>query len=805
MKTNTIAFLLIFFTCNVLLGQPPSLDHSFNDYTVAVNKIISRAITAHKLYQLNVPDPNCWGGPKSLRSAYGFENCTPPYTLCTSRYCPDDYWGFIEKAADLNASMFYRAASTLFVEGSFADIPINVKSNDIIEEYALAMSQLVNDINSVYTQKGLRNPVVQGTCFERVTKDVNAVRIPRYIINEFVEYMTPEEKDYYDNPITNPIPIYFDRDRIYNCPLDPEDCSSHYDITSIEAQMWMYHVCKKYIDWGYTAIHMGIYYSYSRNDTGFVITERLYTMIRDYAESVNSFVLLNGEGGHREAIGPSGRRLFDFDGLALRAKEIADNYTDINGDSNPCEDSMIDPVLAAFFDSGDCANELQPAIVDQCRVGASSISQETAWNGFYHKFGIPYTIYFDWASGERIKKDEDNNTICLPEPPPNEHCFKADFDPNNIIGEPSQETVWGVDDVNWFAYLLDNEDEEDEHTLLAGENSDKCKGAWWKFSYSQIREFEDKFGFLQAMGLHSVNRPSLHCNIAFNNYLNQMNPEPPYDEYKPITNYWFRIMNYEETYNKYSEAWSVTPIEFEMTQQFNGGLSCCDNGWTEKEGKYLYSNTVKVLNPDPSSTYSIHIFNVRTQQWLPYTIGTERTFVIDEPIESFLRVIVRADNWIAEYGSSGFDQKIQHWFLKSGECTTLVKCRDNKSKDNDVKLTPYLNMEDKANSSLKKYYDSLEKIEYASHASDFSMKVYPNPTSKNKDFKLSLSKNINDNDILKIYSIDGTTLTSSFEINKSTKKDFLIRCANDISSGIYIISYYNSELKVFVNQKLIIE
>jgi len=807
MKKNII-ILLVFISTNMLWGQlPPSIDHSFGDYTVAVNKIISKSITSYNLYSLNVPDPHCWGGPASLNSANGFENCDAPYTLCTSDYCPNDYYDFIEKAANLNASMFYRTAHTFFREDSFADNP---PSGSLTEAYAIAMSQVVTDINNVYAQKGLRNPVIQGGCMERVGNRVNSVEIPRYIIDEFTDYMTQDEKDFYEN--TNP--INFDKDRIYNCP-GGMGCHKHYDITSIETQMWMYHVCRKYIDWGYTAIHMGIYWSYARNDANYVITERLYNMIRQYASENNSFVLLNGEspvtGG--EAIGPSGRRLFDFDGHALRAREIADK----NNDADFCGPTPIDPVMEAFFESGDCINELQPAIVDECSVGALSIDQETAWNGFYHEFGIPYTIYFDWSQGERVIQ-ESNVPVCFPDPahPNDPHYQIAHWDPNNIVGEPSNESVWGVDDVNWFAYLLDNEDVEDPMTLISGQDSDLCKGAWWEFSYSQIRKFEDKFGFLQAMGLHSVNRPSLHCNIPFNNYLNQMIPEPSYQEYKPITNYWFRIMNYGNTLDAYKEAWSVTDIKFNYTRErTNELIGCCDWFNGDKIQKLAYDHTITVLNPDPSSTYSIHVLNLTDNTWLPYTIGTEKVFRIPEVGDGDLfRIFVRSDNWISEYGQNGFNQEVKDYRLLSGSCFyKSCTAEPEPPKDPRRKLTHFKKIEANTNSSLKKYYSSIAELENVDfipkeeniQEDEISMQIYPNPASKTKEFRLSLSKNIHENDILKIYSINGIDLTSSFEINKAAKKDLSISCVNSPPSGIYTVSYFHSGTKTFINQRLIIE
>jgi len=294
MKNRLLAF--VFFVCfgNFLFSQQtcqisqtllncgfvnpvncPIVNQPYIENTclAGIERILARALDMEYIVETNIPNADtCNQDPANW-----------------SFYCPDEYCSAIQMMVDLNASMIVRAA------GKWGG------SHQIHEGsgYEIVVEQLVCDINRMYDCAGLIRPVIQAGIFEFIDIDENwddQLIIPVQVINRFAN--DPEfDSAYYTN---NGIPkqdLIFRENRIVNLSIPfLADCP---DVSRIEGRMWLYYCARFYIDRGYTALHMGQVRMWGWNDLAedgaYDITYNLLTMIREYATSIGSFVVMNAE------------------------------------------------------------------------------------------------------------------------------------------------------------------------------------------------------------------------------------------------------------------------------------------------------------------------------------------------------------------------------------------------------------------------------------------------------------------------------------------------------------------------------
>jgi len=421
------------------------------DCTVSITRYLARSANMEFMDRFNLVT-TCW--PYNEIPVDAIVNCDPPYNYCASFYCPDVYCESIKMLVDAKIQFIARATSFWFREK-------NLKPRDNSWPHPLPYEQaeqLVIDINAAYDCKKLRRPIIQAGVFEGYSNTESVVKIPRYAIEALKDEMSSEELTYYSSEERN-----FIKSRIV---FDPDDVQygdrSFVNITKIEAKLWFYYQATTFIDFGYKSLHMGQYPVYARDDKGYFQLDRLLKLIRDYAESNNSFVIMNGEakGGAASAkVGSTNRLLFDFDGRSMRPREKA--TPEFPGDRG-----CTDPIGESVFDEMPCSNELYPAVVDPCVIDyfGGSTGGISPRGCTYDQ--VPYFVYFDFGGG--LLLDEKG-------------C--PDWEK---IGKPTQQNkVYGYDDTRWFSELL----------------SSDCQGAWWDYYYCDRRNYHGGHGFLQVPGI----------------------------------------------------------------------------------------------------------------------------------------------------------------------------------------------------------------------------------------------------------------------------------------------------------------
>jgi len=613
MKNRLLAF--VFFVCfgNFLFSQQtcqisqtllncgfvnpvncPIVNQPYIENTclAGIERILARALDMEYIVETNIPNADtCNQDPANW-----------------SFYCPDEYCSAIQMMVDLNASMIVRAA------GKWGG------SHQIHEGsgYEIVVEQLVCDINRMYDCAGLIRPVIQAGIFEFIDIDENwddQLIIPVQVINRFAN--DPEfDSAYYTN---NGIPkqdLIFRENRIVNLSIPfLADCP---DVSRIEGRMWLYYCARFYIDRGYTALHMGQVRMWGWNDLAedgaYDITYNLLTMIREYATSIGSFVVMNAE---NPALGenpnnqteynlffvdpqnPTKRLLlFDFDAHPIRPREITSPPT-VDAIFPECSANAYPPDNP--FNSAPCMGEEFPAIIDECAVchwGSGNTSGISPMGCEVEN--MPYFMYFDFGAGETCS--------------------------NNIpAGEPGNfENTYGFDDTNWFMQL-----------------APACQAAFLEHYFCAVRQFCGAQAFLQIPGRISAGNPVDECAINIFN-----NPPEVYRLDHPDN---------QVVYNLVDDFFNPEPYKPEFSiSKTCGDLLYADlycEGETPVPGERIYcfekqiaKYEFEVTNPNCISVYSWHV-QLSDGSWFPVTYGNK---LVIEPYYSFgsdsYTVTLREDN-----------------------------------------------------------------------------------------------------------------------------------------------------------------
>lgn len=155
--------------------------------------------------------------------------------------------------------------------------------------------------------------IFQGCLFEMISRDVNKVKIPVWVFQEF-----------------NQPPA--DRAFSYDAMLNPEGkMVNHWgrgsvpDITQTETQMWFFYLATSYINLGCEALHLGQVRLIGMADPDLIQWDKLITRIRTYANihARRHLVLLDAHVPTGGMI-VNGKSLLDFNSFPLRIKEIPD-------------------------------------------------------------------------------------------------------------------------------------------------------------------------------------------------------------------------------------------------------------------------------------------------------------------------------------------------------------------------------------------------------------------------------------------------------------------------------------------------
>jgi hypothetical protein len=297
--------------------------------------------------------------------------------------------------------------------------------------------------------------ILQAGIFESVSRDVERQAIPERVFHEFG--LAPEKRTFtYDKMIF--------QDGSYVGLWHAN--SSVPDITSVETQMWFFHLASSYIDAGCEAIHFGQVQIIGKNDPDLKVWNSVLMRIRKYASRharrgmvicdahVSSGVGCYGlkQPGPKEPMGfaINGKLLFDVHALPCRIKEV---------EGKPFE---------AILEKGHL-----DSIYGRSMGGVTPSGWECD--------SLPYIVDVDhWGNSGHPGKS-----------------VYGKIDP--IQGIDSRYWVWGWDEVSWFVNLTREKRNE-----------------WLSYAWNWIKS-TDASGFLEMPGqqwctsqkmLYNANNPS---------------------------------------------------------------------------------------------------------------------------------------------------------------------------------------------------------------------------------------------------------------------------------------------------------
>jgi hypothetical protein len=154
--------------------------------------------------------------------------------------------------------------------------------------------------------------VFQGCLFEIVSVEVNEVKIPDWVFEDFG--LPVEERNFSYDAMLNDQGIYVNHWR---------EGSSVPDISKMESQLWFYYLAGSYINLGCEAFHLGQVELIGMNDPERIAWAGLLNRIREYAgkHARRKWVILDAHVPKGDMI-KDGVSLIDFNSFPLRIKEI---------------------------------------------------------------------------------------------------------------------------------------------------------------------------------------------------------------------------------------------------------------------------------------------------------------------------------------------------------------------------------------------------------------------------------------------------------------------------------------------------
>ena len=154
--------------------------------------------------------------------------------------------------------------------------------------------------------------VFQACLFEIITTDVEKVKIPEWVFNEF--NLPAEDRTFSYEAMLN------DSGKLVN---HWRENSSVPDISKLETQLWFYYLAGSYINLGCEAFHIGQVELIGMNDPERTCWANTLTKIREYAKknARRNWVLIDAHVPYGGMI-KDGVSLIDFNSFPLRIKEI---------------------------------------------------------------------------------------------------------------------------------------------------------------------------------------------------------------------------------------------------------------------------------------------------------------------------------------------------------------------------------------------------------------------------------------------------------------------------------------------------
>jgi Secretion system C-terminal sorting domain len=150
------------------------------------------------------------------------------------------------------------------------------------------VKRVIDDLNYQYQIRNQSLPICQAGIYEYLTNDVNNVPIPLYVWQKFNSSLFIQRNFSFDK-------MRFDDGFRHTFWGNPTQAVP--DISKTETKMWFYYLATKYIESGIKSLHFGQIDLMDDNDPGYVQTWDLFSKIREFALSKNTFILLDAHTG----------------------------------------------------------------------------------------------------------------------------------------------------------------------------------------------------------------------------------------------------------------------------------------------------------------------------------------------------------------------------------------------------------------------------------------------------------------------------------------------------------------------------
>jgi hypothetical protein len=536
--------------------------------------------------------------------------CDPPFNTCKGEnLCPEMYCDMIESFVENKLSLIRNAFSHLAYEHNmFPGTPRFCETR-----------RVVNDINFAYDCAGLTRPIIQASPIDNISdpdyfddqmqktwNDGISRFIPTEVIDLYFEYF-PEDlaepacptstsgtycsscvssnqtcADYYfsgGSPRNN---LYFESCKMIDNAGSQNDAP---DITLVQTRMYMFYLSILYIDAGFTGLSMGGQWLWGADDANNEKSYKLMGVIRDYAKSNCTFVIMSSEPDFRSPdhespkLGNTDCLLFDFDARPARPREIAEDEhgNPISGDGDTCTAPFPQDLIDDYM-NGPCGSDSLPAMINECTLW--EFAGRTGGCGPYH---VVYTDVDCYHEQVPFLVDWD----CCGVGGVEEHSDSPQGEPSD---GPSSLT-WGYNDQTWFSQL-----------------SDDCKEWWFNYFYCYISSLSDGIGFLALP--YQLNRKRTVNGQDFEGRFNAVKESPE------LLNAFANSLEVDMSY-----SYTITPEcddDYSVSEFCNGNPVPQPYDWCYLVRDKRYKITIN--HNDCSSQYSMHI-KAPSGKWLPMILG----------------------------------------------------------------------------------------------------------------------------------------------------------------------------------------
>ena len=159
-----------------------------------------------------------------------------------------------------------------------------------------------------------RDIVLQAAAFEIVSGQVETLKIPKWVFDEF-------GLEFQDRTFDYEAMLYADGHRVNQW----RSGSSVPDMSQLETRMWFFYLAARYIDIGIEAIHFGQVEIMDDQDKDHVGWRDMMARVRNYAaKNARRHLLLADAHVPSGGIAHDGKLMFDFHSFPLRIDEVVD-------------------------------------------------------------------------------------------------------------------------------------------------------------------------------------------------------------------------------------------------------------------------------------------------------------------------------------------------------------------------------------------------------------------------------------------------------------------------------------------------